>query len=82
MVRMKPYYSNRQKEFLRGRRDEYLAAGQWDASNGRCWDKLADDFEKALNDGVAERHSNLENWSNARYARSCAAKNWRRRGLD
>ena len=82
MLCMKSYYSNRQKEFLRDRRDEYLAAGQWDASDDRCWDKLSDDLEKALDAGIVERHSNVENWSNAQYARSCAAKNWRRKGLD
>lgn len=45
---MKLFYSNRRNEFLRDRRDEYIAAGQWDASDDRCWDKLADDFEKGL----------------------------------
>jgi hypothetical protein len=79
---MKPFYSNRQKEFLRDRRDEYILSGQWDASDERCWYKLADDFERALDAGIVERHSNVENWSNARYARSCAAKNWRRKGLE
>lgn len=82
MFAMKAYYANRQKGFLRDRRAEYIAAGQWDVTDDRCWDWLADDFEKALDTGVVERHSNVENWSNARYARSCAAKNWRRKGLD
>jgi len=66
---------------LRDRRDEYIAAGQWDATDDRCWDRLADDFTKALDAGTVERRSNVENWPNARYARSCVAKNWRRKGL-
>jgi 23S rRNA G2445 N2-methylase RlmL len=76
---MKAYYSNRQKELLRDRRDEHIAAGQWDATDDRCWDRLADDFTKAHDAGIVERRSNVENWPNAR---SCAAKNWRRKGLD
>lgn len=82
ILAMRGYYSNHQKEFLRDRRDEYVAAGHWDATDDRCWDRLADDFRQALDAGIVERRSNVDNWSNARYARSCAAKNWRRKGLD
>ena len=78
---MKPHYSNHQKEFFRDRRGEYIAAGQWDINDDLYWDKLAGDFEMALNTGIVERHSNVESWSNATYARSCA-KNLRRKGLD
>ena len=77
---MQSNYSNHQLEFFIDRRDEYIAAGQWDA-NDRCWDRLEDDFKKALDTGIVKRDSNVNKLSNARYARLCA-KNWQRKGLD
>jgi hypothetical protein len=49
---------------LRDRRGEYIAAGRRDENDGPCWDRLAEDFEKALDHGVVERPSKVDNSSN------------------